>query len=205
MFCRITLVALVVFGSSMSQATPEDSLFTVFLDDKKIGEHRYQFSALENGYQVTSIATYDVKILGINFFKYRHKSVEHWRENCVVEIDSTTQENGDEFFVKSYTELNELFIENKEGIFTAPACLRTFGYWNKDLLLSSQLMNSQSGEILPITSSEKLLPNGQLQVSLVSVEKLNISLFYSSIGDHFQWQRLESLLPSKKVIRYERQ
>ncbi len=65
--------------------------FDVFFDDRLIGEHQFVRSTSETGEEiVTSRASFALKILFFNAFKYEHSSREKWRDGCLVELEATT-------------------------------------------------------------------------------------------------------------------
>jgi len=87
-------------GLPVENMPPQDYYFDVLLDGKPIGEHRFQFQPVENGYQLQSRADYLVKVLLIPFYEYSHASDELWREGCVRHIQSTTDDNGKDYHVQ---------------------------------------------------------------------------------------------------------
>ena len=72
---RIPALVLMVIGSSPAPAAPQHSLergvaFEVLLDGRRVGTHRFDFQTLaDDRLQVTSRASFDVRILGITLFK----------------------------------------------------------------------------------------------------------------------------------------
>ena len=69
--------------------------FEVFLDAKPVGTHRFDILRAADGTQtVKSVAAFDVKILGFVAYRYRHEATEHWAQGCLVQIKSSTNDNG---------------------------------------------------------------------------------------------------------------
>ena len=80
------------FGSA---AAPRTLDFDVYLDDAKIGWHRFDISNSESGArEVHSEARFDVKFLFITAFRYRHENSERWVDGCLAEMDADTNSNG---------------------------------------------------------------------------------------------------------------
>ena len=66
--------------------------FEVLLDGKPIGRHGFQIDRGPGGIeQVVSTARFDVKILGLTVYRYRHDATERWRDGCLVAIEHPRQ------------------------------------------------------------------------------------------------------------------
>jgi hypothetical protein len=68
--------------------------FDVYLDDKKVGKHIFTISEAGGVKHVQSQASFKVKILFISAYRYEHIAAERWTDNCLVEIDASTNANG---------------------------------------------------------------------------------------------------------------
>ena len=73
--------------------------YNALLDGKPIGTHR--FAVLGDGpeLRLESDASFSVKILFVEVYRYRHKAREVWRDDCLEQINSETHENSDNFKV----------------------------------------------------------------------------------------------------------
>src|SRR5512139_3261464 len=90
---RLALLTLVLVAAP---AYADSWHFGVYLDDKRIGTHRY---SIEPGPQpdtlrVRSEADFGVKVALVPVFRYRHVAQETWRDGCLVQIETATQVNG---------------------------------------------------------------------------------------------------------------
>lgn len=118
--------------------------FKVTLDGDPIGEHRFRLSAAEAGTShLESSARLAVKVLGVPLYRYRHEAREQWRGDCLVRVAADTDDDGERSTVR------EEFAPD------AP-CTRSFAYWNRAILASTQLLDPQSGrlETVQITRGE---------------------------------------------------
>jgi len=196
-----------------AQAGALDYQFRVYLDDKPIGEHRFDFEASGSDfsqYTLISEASYEVKILFVPVYQYQHRSEEIWTNGCVTALRSRTDDNGEDFRVEaSHGEADELRVTvNGQLQVDAESCVRTYAYWNPRLLESEKLLNSQTGELetvsvqsLGVTS----LPwdSQQLGDTLeLNTENGVIRLWY---GEGDRWLGLRSQLPNGRVLDYRTQ
>ncbi len=66
--------------------------FAVTLDDKPIGRHRFELAGdpATGEWTLKSQAEYDVKILGLTVYTYRHSATERWRAGCLAQALSSS-------------------------------------------------------------------------------------------------------------------
>jgi len=192
---------------SIANATNEQEWhFKVYLDDRPIGYHNFRLTESSDYAQLNTHAEFDVTFLKFNLFKYRHENVEHWNNQCLKSIASTTDENGKLFRVQGTSNSNGFQLATNAGESTLPHCISTFAYWNKSFLQHDRLLNSQTGEYLEVAVNdlgEQTIKVGNRSVSAnrykLTAEKLDIELWYS--GDD-QWLALQSITSNGRVVRY---
>lgn len=133
-------VALVAMGAvgPAAPARAESWNFEVRLDGKPIGTHRFTVDGPAEAREVTSNAAFDVRLLGINVFRYRHEARERWRGDCLQEIRSRTDDDG------KPVEVDRRLASAMPG---EPACLMSYAYWNPALIRQQRLLNPQTGEV----------------------------------------------------------
>lgn len=133
--------------------------FEVQLDGKPVGEHRFTLSPLAassgNERRLLSVASFDVKLLGITVYRYRHEARERWQGDCLAELDARTDANGKVTTVKAEREAQALNVTSSAGSAPLPACTMTFAYWNPAMRRQTQLLNPQTGrgvavQIVPV-------------------------------------------------------
>ena len=124
--------------------------FDVYLDDKKVGKHRFEVSEEGGVKQVQSEANFAVKILFISAYQYEHSAAERWTDNCLVEFDANTNANGKRVQV-SGEQTGAGFVVQKGGDpVELPECVMTFAYWNPEFLDQPSLLNPQTGEYVNV-------------------------------------------------------
>ena len=193
----------------MSQG-PEELTFSVRLDDRPIGEHRFRIQENPDGRVVESEATFDVSVLFVPVFSYRHNNTEVWRDGCLSRIESETDSNGDRYKVDGRREAQAFAVETAEGTRTYAAdCLMTFAYWDRRFLGQDRLLNAQTGEVVAVDvqplGSERLtiagieVPTEAFRIRAVD-EDLDIKVSYDERTG--RWVSLESRLANGKLMRY---
>ncbi|GMG87246.1 DUF6134 family protein [Biformimicrobium ophioploci] len=180
--------------------------FTAYLDGKPIGYHRFSLKRQGERASLSSRASFDVKFLFFNAYRYRHRANEAWEGGCLREFSSTTDDNGRQYRVVGRKAGQDFLLSSAGSQSSLPDCVMTFAYWNPAFLKQPVLLNSQNGSYVPVQVTERgreaITAKGREYIATryeLSAEKLNISLWYSDAGD---WLALESVTESGRVLRY---
>ena len=180
--------------------------FSVFLDDTLVGSHRFTVKGALEHRQLESIARFDVRFLGIDFYRYEHVSQETWKQDCLEDIQAQTNDNGTTLRVDGKSQVGgfALSVSGKDEML--PACIMTFAYWNPEMLKQSRLLNPQTGELTPVTirkvgHESLMMSDKEIEVDHfhLSAEKFDIDLWYDLKG---HWVALDSLIEGNRKLKY---
>jgi hypothetical protein len=153
-------------------------LFAVYLDEQRIGEHR--FTLVERGAEreLVSEARFRVSVLGIPAYRYTHQATERWRGDCLQSLASRTDDDGKPYRVDWRS---------------ASGCTMSFAYWNPRILGERALLNAQTGELEPV----RVEPLGDGRWRLAG-GKLAIELRYEGS----RWVALDTITAGGRRLRY---
>jgi hypothetical protein len=181
--------------------------FEVLLDGKPIGFHTFRLSDSGATRELRGEASFRVKLLGFTVYDYAHRNLELWQDNCLQRIDASTDDNGEELFVRVSIKGEKLVVENNAGNSIVPGCVMTFAYWNPAILSQQRLLNAQTGEYLDVSVQQLGEKSLQLQGRAVPAlhyrirtGESDIELWYSTDRD---WLAL-STTTSGGELRYRR-
>ena len=192
--------------------TSQNWNFTAYLDENKIGYHNFEVINNDGEMTVVTQAKFDVSFMFIPIYSYEHKNREIWSKNCLVSLDSRTLDDGEELFVHLTNTNGNTKIDTHENNSSQTDCIRSFAYWDYDLIKSKTLLNSQTGELINVSynfvGSEiikvKNQPMNAMHYQLKGKDNagksINISLWYNSSK---QWLALESRLDNGYSLRYQ--
>jgi hypothetical protein len=182
--------------------------FRVTLDGREIGSHRYTLESGGQGAVLRSQADFDVRILFVTAYRYDHEAVERWQDGCLRALDSRTDTNGEIVAVNAVAGSGGLAVSRPDGRDVHSGCVRSFAYWDRQLLDSERLLNSQTGELVPVEvtlqGQERVRVRGDERVASryrISGPNLQIDVWYAD-GD---WVGLEALTDGGRRLRYELQ
>ena len=205
----LLLVAGYVNGAEADGASAARKwMFKVYLNDKPIGFHSFAVEETASQTVLTTDAQFDVKILFINAFRYRHSNVEKWEDNCLLSIDARTDSNGNELVVAGEQDDVGFSVSTNDGSAELEGCVQTFAYWNPAILQSERLLNSQTGEYENVSAVFSGKDSIQLEGSQVPADRYTLStkggdvtLWYSE--DDWRWLALEAPAKGGRTLRYE--
>ena len=202
----LLIVAPTATSSPTAPAADGEWNFRVLLDGKEVGWHRYVVRGDGASTEVESRAQFDVRFLLLNAYSYRHTARERWRGACLDELESRTETNGRVEEVAAVAYDDAVVVDGPSGDARLPGCVMSFAYWDPRILRATRLLNSQTGELLPVSvaqrGTERVSVAGRTVAATrhrLSAPNLQIDLWYAD----GRWVALEAPTPGGRTLRYE--
>jgi len=203
---RIAALAAALAALPASANTESEYRFRVMLGNSEIGEHRFRIERDGKASRVESVADFAVKLFIVEAYRYRHKANERWVGNCLAEIEAQTDDNGKRVDLRGIRREDAFIVESPQGRSGLPSCVMSFAYWNPAILSQPRLLNSQTGELVPV----EVVPLGKEVIPVRGVQTpakryalrapdFRIDLWYALDE---RWIQLESTTASGKPLRY---
>jgi hypothetical protein len=209
MNARVWPLALMLCAAAAAHAADAgddlagDWNFEASLDGKPIGHHRFTVAARADGLSVRSVASFDVKFIGITAYRYRHQATESWRGGCLAELTAHTDDDGKVSDVKASRSADQLLLSGPAGKRSLPGCVMTFAYWNPAIQRQTQLLNPQTGQYEKVQVSAAGTSSISVRGKAVEASHVRIGgaeaaidVWYSPQGD---WIGLDSVVGSRKL------
>lgn len=207
MIKNVIFLLILLFAAEAVNATEQEWRFRVFLDDKEIGYHNFFLQADEEVSRLQSEARFEYRLLFVKLFGYQHDNIEKWRGNCLTEINSKTDANGQPYQVNGSLDGETFLLSGSAGESQLPPCSMSFAYWNPEFLEQDQLINVQNGEVLDVEVSAPELVDlevrGVMQPAyryLLGAGEMKIELWYS---ENNEWLALETDARGGRRLRYQ--
>jgi len=204
----LAALLLLIAGTPPSLAATGDWDFRVLLDGREIGRHRFTLAGAGEGVVLRSEAQFDVRVLFISAYRYEHEAVEQWQDGCLQSLASRTETNGKRVAVSAQSQGDRLAVTGPAGSDLHEGCVMSFAYWDPRILQAERLLNSQTGELVPVQVTaqgrETVSVRGQLRPASrhrISGPELSIDLWYAD----GRWVALEALAEGGRRLRYELQ
>ena len=207
---KIFILWFLCLGFLPFSVAADKLVFDVFLDDKKIGLHQVDITSEDEHLHVTVKADMRVDVLFLNVFSYEHQAKERWQNDCIAELETQTNDDGDKLMVKGMAKPDGFEVVTQSSSKMLSDCVRTFAYWNPDLLSASYLLNTQNGLYEPASLSDRKAHSldfndrtfGNYHYRLSVGEDVVIDLWYDNAD---QWVALETEVANGRKLRYIRQ
>jgi hypothetical protein len=200
------LIAFAALCCAVSAARAETRSWALrgWLDERAIGQHRFTLEGSGEQRELRSEARFDVRLLFIR--AYRHEALEHWNRNSLHSLVSRTETNGERLAVSAVADGGRLVVTHAAGRSEHAGCVMSFAYWNLQILNANPLLNSPTGERLPVT----VTPQGATTVVVrgepraaphyrISAPGLPIDVWYVEAN----WVSLEAPTSDGRRLRYE--
>ena len=202
--CLVTAF-LLVNGVATAHAELNTWKFRVLLDEREIGSHQFTLRSSGEERELRSEARFDVRFLFVSLYRYRHEATERLNGDCLQSLISNTETNGKNQSVRANVRGSRLVVERPEKRDEHPGCIMSFAYWNPRILDAKLLLNSQTGELLPVTVSsqgEEIIKVRGKRVTAqrhrLRAAKMTIDLWYADN----EWVALESPTEGGRHLRY---
>jgi len=180
--------------------------FQAFLDDARIGYHRFTLTDQGDVRELKIETRFEVKVLFITAYRYTHNAVERWRAGCLDSLRASTDDNGEKLMVDAVIEGDRLTVNTGKSRADFAGCVMSFAYWNPQMLRQTQLLNAQTGALEPARivdlGNETIAVRGAPVAAKryrITGTKNPIDLWYSPSDE---WLALESTLAGGRRLRY---
>ncbi|KAA9134198.1 hypothetical protein F3N42_01245 [Marinihelvus fidelis] len=208
--CHAVMLALVASTTATASdpVLTESLHFQVYLDDREIGHHRFDVHAEGDTTRVHIEARFEVSWWVLTAYRYRHDNVETWQDDCLMALQSSTDDDGDEHRVDVRHAEGAVAISRAQGSdYTLQGCARTFAYWDVDALRSGPMINAQTGETVDVTVSQAMPDRLALNGDEVVAERRELNWSDGEITvwhtpDDGRWIGLQAPAPGGRTIRY---
>lgn len=214
MITRIISLSMFILTafSFMSQAaygvSTRDLEYNVFLDGDRIGSHKVRITPMDTGTIVEIEASFTIKFLIFEAYRYIHYAREEWNSGCLNKIQASTNDNGNKLFVNGRLNDNTFTIKSRDKKKVINGCVRSFAYWDPNLIQASYLLNSQNGQYTSVdvvSYGYEKISLGQQRVNAmryrINGDEIKIDLWYSP---EQEWLALSAVTESGARLRYER-
>ncbi len=210
---KVTLLIAWLFISLLfisAEAIAQQQLeFDVYLNEEKIGYYRVNIESTDAEKIVNTEANFKVKFLIFNAYKYKHSAKEKWNNSgCLKAIEAKTKDDGEKKIVSGRKDGHQFKITTLDGSNWVQGCVRSFAYWDLDLIKAPRLLNTQNGDYLDVTTAfidtESIIVNGKTINAdhyQIDSDKMIIDVWYNNKQE---WVALSTTVRDDEKLRFER-
>ena len=206
----LTLLVIITTPAAVASQGADEFRFRVLLDEKEIGHHH--FTVTDDGEReiVEIDARFDVRLFFVPVYRYRHSNKEVWRNGCLTQIRSRTDDNGEDYQVAGELRQQSFALTAQDESRTLREdCVMTFAYWRRDFLEQPRLLNAQTGKMVEVDVQPLQRDGYELAGEVVPADgyriraregELDIRVWYAR--DSGRLLALESTVDGNRTLTY---
>ena len=122
--------------------------FDIYRNNKHIGKHIFSFKKSDGLLAVESEINFEIKKMGIVFYKYHVKGTEIYKDGQLIKFNSKTNQNGKEKYVNMKLENSEYVIDGSSYKGKAPVDYLLGTWWNHSIVKAKAQISAVSGRII---------------------------------------------------------
>lgn len=142
---------------SFARAVPADgeTRFLAYRNGSRFGTHVLKFRNEGEDLRVRVEIDFSVGIGPLKLFRYTHRNDELWRGGRLMSLESTTNDDGDEYWVKARADGDVLRVDGSSGQLELPGDTLSTSYWHARTVGREQWLDSQKGRLMRAQVSDK--------------------------------------------------
>lgn len=145
-----------VAGAWPESAVSRDIAFAVSRAGEPMGSHSLSFRHDGENLHVDIAIDLEVRLAFITVFRYSHRNRETWRDGRLIRLETSTNDDGTRHQVRAEATAEGLRVTDSAGrTYLAPAETIPTSYWNKETVRRNELLNTQTGKIMPIRIEQR--------------------------------------------------
>ena len=149
-FSAAVFAALCVAQAAQAlQPGPLD--FTVYRDGSEIGSHKIDIRCEGADTKVNIKTDVKVKMAFITVYRFEHEGKEIWRNGRLVRIESKTDDDGTDKWLKGRANGKGLEIEGSAKAYTVKPTIIPASLWNPKIVKQGAILNTLDGSTMNVT------------------------------------------------------
>ena len=122
--------------------------FDIYRNNHHIGKHIFSFKKFDDQLAVESEIYFEIKKLGIVFYKYHVKGTEIYKDGKLIKFNSKTNQNGKEKYVNMVLENGKYIIDGSSYKGKTPVDYLLGTWWNHSIVKAEAQISTVSGRII---------------------------------------------------------
>ena len=122
--------------------------FDIYRNNHHIGKHIFSFKKFDDQLAVESEIYFEIKKLGIVFYKYHVKGTEIYKDGKLIKFNSKTNQNGKEKYVNMVLENGKYIIDGSSYKGKTPVDYLLGTWWNHSIVKAEAQISAVSGRII---------------------------------------------------------
>lgn len=144
-----------MFMAQAAQALQPGPLnFTVYRDGSEIGTHKIDIRREGASTRVDIKTDVAVKLAFITVYKFEHQGRETWRDGRLVRIETKTDDDGKDKWLKGEANGKGLKIAGSARTYTAEPNIIPASLWNAKIVKQGRILNTLDGSEMAVSIND---------------------------------------------------
>lgn len=152
-FLTLAVLGLVLIAQGAQALQPGPLNFTVYRDGSEIGTHKIEIRRDGGDTRVHVATDVAVKMAFITLYKFEHVGDEIWRNGQLVRIESKTDDDGTDKWLKGSLNGKGLEIKGSAKKYVADPAIIPASLWNPAIVKQAKLLNSLDGSTMKVQTT----------------------------------------------------
>ncbi len=152
-FLASAAIGLMLTAHAAQALQPGPLNFTVYRDGSEIGTHKIDVRREGADTRVHVTTDVAVKMAFITVYRFKHVDNEVWRGGRLVRIESKTNDDGTDKWLRGAWDGKGLEIQGSAKKFLAAPSIIPASLWNPKIVEQARLLNSLDGSEMEVTTS----------------------------------------------------
>lgn len=150
--------------------------------DSPMGSHRMRFTRDGDRLIMEKSIDLEVSLAFVTAYRYRHRNREVWQDGRLVEIETRTNDDGDDYWLRGTASPDGFQVDGSGGSYTAPADIIPTSYWNHATTSATQLLDTQRGLIMDVRMEDQGSETLETQAGSVQARHHTINILTNPPG-----------------------
>lgn len=150
-FLSAALFASLLAAHAAQALQPGPLKFTVLRDGSEIGTHKIDVRRDGAATRVNIKTDIAVKMAFITVYRFEHSGKEEWRNGQLVQIESKTNDDGTDKWLKGAANGKGLEIDGSAKKYLAEPTIIPASLWNPKIVKQGELLNTLDGSKMAVT------------------------------------------------------
>ena len=189
---KLAALPLLIFTASptLVAANADSQRFTILRDGTEVGVHEVRRKTVAGQTRVDSSSRIDVRLLGLNLYRFRYQSREVWDDRGLLSLEVDVDDGGKPFSLNGERVSGRFEWTSDLGNGAHPLPLFPTNHWSAEVLEQDAVLNTLTGSLNRV----RIEPQGREMLELPSARvpatryryqgELRLDSWYDAAG---QW------------------
>jgi hypothetical protein len=173
------ILAIALLSAAGARAANETMRFAITRNGEQIGTHEIEINRSGRETSVAVVTDLTVKVLFVTAYRLQHTESERWVNGQLVELNSTSDNNGTRHTVSVSAKGTGLEVKVDGKATVVDPNVMPASFWNPALLGRPLLLDTKDGQVMPVSVRDDGEEDLTINAQVVKAHHYTINSRYS--------------------------